>query len=207
MSTVRQVITTTLRWLNVTGRNVPKAYQAADALEDLQTLYLELISEGADLQDVLITGNYTAGENQRILDTLAPTAVVSFPATINTPLTNPRFNYLTDAAVNNTLRAPTDFSTIVLAGSTPQTVVYDANLGAWVSIEGLALDDAAPWSVYLGQSLVAMLAAVIADSYALQLSPFRMALAVNARNRVLARLQMSGPDQGSMFMQPDRVRL
>lgn len=208
MSTCREVITRALRWINATGtgNRVPSADMAQDALEDLQALYFDLIEKGSDLQNVTVTAAYTAGENQRIYGVSGGVPVITFPASYSTQLNNPRFFTVNDAAVNNAVRPPSDFAVVIIAGSSPVTKVYDANLASWVAIESLALADEAPWSRYLGLSMGAMLAALMGDQYGAEVPDTCVKLAEDGYSKALARLLASGPDEGSAFFSPDRMR-
>lgn len=192
MSTVRTVATRAARWVSLVDAQVPlDAAIASQALEALQGLYFDLITTGADLTDVLKAVNYTANENERITNSASIT--VTLPTSI------------TDADTS-TLRPPRDFSTVVVVGSTPATYVYDANLAAWVHIEGLTLDSEAPWSAFLGQSLAAMLAVFMGEEGGIAIPPACVSIATAGRTRIIARLSMSGQNNGSLFLQPDMTR-
>lgn len=206
--TCRQVVTRALRWLNITGvgNRTPSAEQAQDGLADLQALYFDLIEKGCTLQPVTVTGAYTAGENQRIYGVTAGVPVITFPSSYSTQLNTARFNTVTGTTVTNATRPPTDFAVIAIAGATPITKVYDAALASWVAIESLTLDTAAPWSTYLGQALSAMLATVIGEPYGVEVTPVCTALGKEGYDRALARLASSGPDEGSLFFMPERMR-
>lgn len=192
MSTVRDIATRAARWVALVDGQVPlDASIASQALFALQALYGDLITRGADLTDVYKSADYTANENERVTNSTSIT--VTLPSTI------------TDVDTQTT-RPPRDFSTVVVVGSTPATYVYDANLAAWVHIEGLTLNSAAPWSAFLGQSLAAMLAVFMAEEGGLVVPPACATMAGEGRNRIIARLQMSGQRNGSLFFQPDRTR-
>lgn len=71
MSTVRSVITGSLRKIGVVGgvgRRSPSNTEFADALGNLVSLYRALITAGTfgRMHDVVPTGDYVAGENQRV---------------------------------------------------------------------------------------------------------------------------------------------
>lgn len=208
MSTCRQLVTRAERWHNAVseGNPVPSAYAASVGLEDLQALYFDIIEKSSNLQPVWITSAYTAGENQRIYGVTAGSPVVTFPSFYSDKISNDRFNLITDDAVDNTKRPPSDFAVIAIAGSPSITKVYDAVLGSWVAIEGLTLDSEAPWSTYLGQAMSAMLATLVGSRLGFDPSPTLAQLSKEGYDRAQARIMASGLDGGSTFFQPERAR-
>jgi len=195
MATCLQFLERAMRALKVLGAGVSLTPdEAADSLVVFQDLYYDLIDKGADLTDVLVSAAYTAGENERVFNTSGA------PVTITTPETIEDTSVVPDAN-GDQLRAPREYSVISVSGSPRQTYVYDAYLGAWTEIEELVLSDTPPWSTQLGQGLVAMLALLLQPEYGGTVTPTLEALAGEARNRLIARMQMSA---GSVFFQPER---
>lgn len=191
--TVEQLISRALRMngVKMTGEALT-ADEGQDGLLSAQLLYYDIIDKGADLTDVRISTDYTAGENERVFNTIGTNIPIDLPEYIQD-------TSLTPDADGNQYRPPADFSIVSLAGSPRQTHVYDATLGAWVKIEDMALTTTAPWSTQLGQGLSAMLAVVMANEYGLEAKPTTLALAADCRTRVNGKLQT-----GSVFLQPDR---
>lgn len=200
MATCRAIITRAMRWPGVleAGESA-EADDATDHLGSLQAMYLDLIDTGSNLTNVLVTAAYTAGENVRIAYSGATTAAITLPTTI----ADPAVTSLTHPPVDNDNRQPEDYTVAVVAGSTPAVWCYDANLGDWVNLNGLALTDQAPWSTFMAQGLSAMLAVFVADEHGRQVPPGCKALAGEARSRFITKLQMSDSDEGSAFFQPD----
>jgi len=195
MATCRSLLTRAMRMLRVKGAGeAMSADEAEDALVVLQDLYYDLIDLGADLDDVLVSAAYTAGENERIFNTSESGVVITSPETIEDLSVTPD-------ADGNQLRAPRDMSVISIAGSPRQTRVYDATLGTWTTIEDLALTGDAPWATQFGQGFVAMLAMLLADEYGVQAGKTTSDLATEARSRIMGRMRTSA---GSVFFQPDR---
>lgn len=195
MATCLQFLERAMRALKVKGAGAALAPdEASDGLVVFQDLYYDLVDNGADLTDVLVSADYTAGENERVFNTSGS------PVTITSPTTVEDTSIVPDAN-GDQLRAPREYAVISIAGSPRQTRVYDAYLGSWTEIESLELTDTPPWSTQLGQGLVGMLALLLQPEYGGTLTPTLEALAGEARNRLIGRMQMSA---GSVFFQPDR---
>lgn len=143
--TVLDWISRSLRMLGVLRRGqVPSGTLAADALEAANGLILSLRQVGAagNLKEVIVTANYTAGENERIVNNLGDDLIVTLPETI------------TDCGE---VRVPRNGSRVVIAGNEPVTFIYVASIG-WQKVSGLELSDPAP----LGPELYTGLCAVLA---------------------------------------------
>jgi hypothetical protein len=154
MATVLDIIKRALRQLKVlpAGQD-PTGNEAADALVALQGLYDHLTATDTfgPLTNVLTSGVYVAGENERVTGASS----VTLPTTI------------VDATTGET-RSPKDRAVVVVAGATPVTHLYDADLASWVSIRALTLTSEAPLSSRYSEGLAAMLALFVADEYAAQ---------------------------------------
>lgn len=164
-TTVRQLITRSLRFLNVVseGNPAPFAYAFDNALVALTDLYRQYIAMGAfgEITDVLTAADYTAGENERVINSGAAAITVTLPTTITE---------------NGTARAPYDRA-FVLVAADDATYLYDADQADWVRIETLTLDSTAPLSQRYGSGLAALLAASLAPEYGVVLDPVTVALA------------------------------
>lgn len=151
--TVRQLITRALRMLGVVGEGnpVPSAYNATAALEVLKHYYTQLVAGGAfgPLTDVVTDEAYTAGENERVINTSDVAIDITLPLVIEA----------TDQVTGETVdRAPYDRSVVLVTGVEAATYLYDADVADWLSIEALTLDSAAPLSVRYSTGLAALLA-------------------------------------------------
>jgi hypothetical protein len=162
MATCRDVIKRALRMLGVLARgDEPASDEATDALEALKGLYLTPGLLGR-LTPVVITADYTAGENERIFN--ADGAVtVTLPTTI------------TDAD-SSEARTPKNRALVVVTGTNPGSFVYDAELGSWVQIDALTLASTAPFSTDLTEPLSARLAVSLSSDYGLTPPPAVAAL-------------------------------
>lgn len=161
MATCQEVITPALRKLSKVyeGQPAPIAYDSANALEVLNSLFEETFSRGlfGRLTDVLIEEDYTAGENERIINDSDADVVVTLPGTIDA-----------DEADE---RAPYDLSVVVVAADTPQFYIYEANKAAWITAYDLSLDDYCPLSSRGRHGLACWLAARLADEYGAEIGP------------------------------------
>lgn len=186
MATCRNVIVDAYHDCGIVDAEVdPTAVQATTGLRLLDGLYTYLASSGAlgRYRRRLITGAYTAGENERIAYEGNTTATVTLPTTLPVPALFERdridggdfdtnFTGLTvPANVDQNNRQPDDLATAEIAGATPQVFIYDAALGDWVQLTGLGLDDDAPLTGRFQSGLTAMLSARIAARSSTQISP------------------------------------
>lgn len=193
MATVLSVIERALRQNgDLDMAETAEAHEAQAALEVLQDLYFDAIDQGADLTDVQIDADYTAGENERIFNTTGGSLNITLPEEVEDLSVTPDAN-------GDQVRPPHDFTIVSIAGSPRQTYVYDAYLGAWVEIESLTLTSTAPWSTQLGQGLVAMLAVELCPGYRKDPHPVLVERAAATRLRILSRFQSR-----SLFLSPDR---
>lgn len=146
--TVRDTIT---RAIGMTGArplgDTPDAAETAAALTAFQSMLLALPRPA--LTEVLISANYTAGENERITDT-SGAATVTRPSTV------------TDATTG-LVRPPMDGAIVeVASATTPTRHIFSAELKTWMSFGALALDDAQPFGPTMDEGLAAMLAVRLA---------------------------------------------
>lgn len=165
-TTCRDLIRATLRKLGViaVGKE-PSAAMAQAGLEELQSTYDRLVSEGrlGRLTDVLATSSpYTAKAGQRIAYSGSGDLTVTLPATEE---------YLDNETApedgDQSYRKPLDLAPIVLEGGS--TYIYDA--GAWREINGLGLSDEAPLAGRYRSWLIGELAIRLADEYGVSVPP------------------------------------
>lgn len=180
MATCRQLITRSLRQLSVvsTGRPVATAAEAVDALESLKALYASLITEGlfGKITDVLTDEDYTADENERVINNSETAITVSLPFEVTETINGA-----------DVTRAPEDRAFVLVAGTDPQAWLYDADLGDWTDTNLLTLDDYAPLSGRFLAHLSALLALDVAGEYGAEPTP---SLAQHAaRGRAALRLK------------------
>lgn len=180
--TLRQLITRALRLIGVvgSGRPVPAAYDAATALEAFKHLLTQAIGNGVfyPLTDVVIEADYTAGENERIVN--RENVAITLPLTIDTadPVTG-----------ETTERTPYDRSVVLAVGAA--TYLYDADQAGWIAIENLTLDSVAPLGVRYGTALAALLAMEIAPEYGVEPSPSLVAMANDGAQSLYVKRPMT----------------
>jgi len=132
-------------------------------LQTLQDLYLELIGAGAfgRLSDVLVDGDHTAKEQERVLVTTEDAVTITVPETITDDDTGEE-------------RAPHDGSLVLVtdvASTTRRSYVYDAAYAAWTLIEGLSIGDFAPLSIRYRAGLEARLAVRLSEENGMAVTP------------------------------------
>lgn len=168
MATCTQLITLALRKLGAVESGVtPTTPETTDALELLQSLYSEWISKGrfGRLTNILIEGDYTAKENERIAYTGGATGSITLPTTIALDGAE------ADPDSSQTYRAPKDMSVVVIAGTTPQQFIYDADYGDWIALESLSGSSYAPLSNRYRSYLASELAVRYATEFSLSVPP------------------------------------
>ena len=148
MATCQSIITSALRRLRIIDETeAPTAEHGVTGLEALQGLFDRYVN-AARLEDYVATANYEAEENQRIrLDGGAWT--ITYPETID----------------DEDGRDPYDLSVVVVAGATPTHKIYDAQLGAWVTVSGLTLNDECPLSTRNRSAIVGALCEQLSSEY------------------------------------------
>jgi hypothetical protein len=154
MATCQQIITSALRKIGVVneGAPTPNPYDAQVALGVLQGWYFTAMAQGVfgRLTDVTVEDDYEADEFERILNISDGDVTITLPETID------------DCG---TTRAPVDLCPVVVVdpGVEPLNYVYDALVGDWVSLNGLALTDEAPLSSRGPDNFACVLAIAIAE--------------------------------------------
>lgn len=175
MKTMRQLTTRSLRMLKVVGglgNRVPFAEDSQDAMDAAEAMFTGLIANGVFGPEtvVLVDDDYTAGENERVLNTSETEVDITFPATLE------------DTSSGFTVtRAPYDRSFGIVAGAEPRFVLYDADLADWVDLSGLTLDSTAPLTGRFYDHLSAILAEHISIGYGEEPPPALLRLAQTGR--------------------------
>lgn len=176
MTTMRALLTRAIRKTraNPLG-HTPPAEEMEAALEDAQAFFTTLTNRA--LTDVLITADYTAGEDERITD-LAGSYTVTYPTEI------------ADSSVDGGERPPRDGAIVEVTGASPTRKIYVSELKTWKTINGLALTDEQPFGPSMDDALSDMLAARFCDSiYQRDASPILLQLAAQGRDAFGARFQ------------------
>lgn len=182
MVTCREIVTASLRKIGIigSGRRVPSADEAQDGLTNLRGMYERWATGGAfgKFREVIATADYTAHENERVR--ISAGVVVTLPTTI--PASD-RYNLTGDD------RAPYDLACVIVtqSGTEPQLNVYDANAGAWVRLDGLTLDSAAPFAGRGRDGLACALAVFSAEEYGAAVGQVTMTHAAAFRFALLTR--------------------
>jgi hypothetical protein len=174
MTTNLDIIKRAMKKLHVlaAGTN-PSSAQAADGMDALQSLYVELIGQGSlgRLHDVLATANYTAKENERIQ--AAHGITITLPLVI-TP---------TDCSYSSNYSAwygwPFDkprpvrdrACVIVVQDGAATYSVFRASTDSWVTINGLTQQGSFPFTDTLVDGFAALLAERLADNYSTVAGP------------------------------------
>lgn len=173
---VRDTITRAIRMTNARALGDPPSSEEFDAaLDEFQQMLLSL--PRVALTEVLISANYTAGENERITDT-------SGSATVTRPTT------IVDSKTGLT-RPPRNGCVVEVASATaPTRHIYIAELKSWMQVNGLTLASEQPFGPEHEQGLSAMLAARLATPV-FQKAPSQtvMDLAVEGRRSIRQRFR------------------
>jgi hypothetical protein len=178
--TVRQICTRAARKTGDSseGQKTPVAYDMSVLRDALTAWYLSAVEVGTfgALTDVYKSDDYTAKENERVRMDAAIT--VTLPTTVID-----RFSGCT--------RPPIDLSPVVVTYPTvdgyPQYNLYDAMLGAWVRLDGLGLDDAAPLSQRGPDGLASVVAVLVMEERGMEPGPLLLSRAARFRLSLAAR--------------------
>lgn len=133
-------------------------------LQVLQDVYLGLVGSGAfgRFNDVLVTADYEAEEQDRILVNTEDDISITYPQTV------------ADDAAEGGYRPPRDGAAIMTTDvySTDIVVhIYDAAYAAWTLIEELTLASYAPLSVRYRAALEARLAVRLCEEHGMTVTP------------------------------------
>lgn len=138
--------------------------EMARGLQVLQDVYMGLIGAGAfgRFSDVIVTADYSAKEQDRILVNTEDAVTITYPVTVE------------DDSAEGGVRPPLDGAVIMTTdvyGVDIVAHVYDAAYAAWTPVEGLALDDFAPLSRRYRAGLEARLAVRLAEEHGVAVTP------------------------------------
>lgn len=188
MTTNLDIIKRAMKKLHVLpSGGVPSSAEAADGMNALQALIIELIGSGAlgRLNDVLATSAYTAYENDRVHASVG--VVVTLPTTITTERCDAPVPYELETANTVSARAPRDRTPIVVIASTGVATysVWNTYKNAWVTINSLTKQGDFPFAQYLEDGFAAMLAERLVDDFDQQLG------AETKRQAGLCRMMLS----------------
>jgi hypothetical protein len=156
----------------------PTGQEAEDIMLVIQSMYDTWISDGlfGRMNDTVISGNYTAQEQDRVINDGGYT--VTLPITIQPRIPSGYYygdwpdNGLWSALQTSSPRPPRDLSLIAVVASGATThSIYDARLRAWVKLDGLALTDIAPLSNRGFSGLASIVAEKIADDFGASVTP------------------------------------
>lgn len=146
MTTLRTILTRAMRMTR--ARPVgddPDGAEMTAALEEAQSMFL--VFPIRRLTSVLVEANYTAKENERVLNTSGGAITVTLPETITT---------------DGSERAAQNGAMVEVSGTTVERYIYIAELGAWKDLTGLTLDSENPFGPTHDGDVAAMIAARIA---------------------------------------------
>lgn len=138
---------------------------AAEGLESLIGFYKDLVASGAlgALTATIISADYEAAENVRIVNTGVTPYAITLPQTIE------------DEDAEDSVRTPRERSIVEIAGEAPALWIYEARLGGWTDILSLSLTDEAPLTAAFGNSFISRFAVDIADENGAQVGPATVA--------------------------------
>lgn len=202
MATCRSTITKALRKLGVLGAGRdPRTQDEQDCLDCLRGLYIAWIASSAfgRLAEVVVTGDLTAYENQRIIRPIGVSAEITLPdfvPTYSDPRPYDRERDVYDGVFESTdsnNRPPRDGAVIVIADQETGTIenwIYDGTIKLWRQIDNLAVTDAAPLSFADPEGLAAVLAMEVADQFGADVSPFTLRVATRFITTLTSRFSM-----------------
>lgn len=194
MATCRDVTTLALKKLQVIASGeTPTAAESADALVALQGLLDGWCRDGmfGRLRDVHVTADYTAREFQRIrVDAGTVTIPTLFPVSqdgddYGFQPAQPDADQLADDQLpdpNN--RPPRNRSVVVTVdpAGTWATWFYEGDIGEWVELQALTLNDTCPLSRVDADGLASQLALAVADQFGVEPKPWTIAKAARFRS-------------------------
>lgn len=176
--TIRDTLTRAVRMTGVRALGDDPGAEEFDAgLTALQSMIDSFVALGGPLTDVLITADYTAGENERVTSDGGPFAV-SLPDTV------------TDSKTGQP-RAPRNGAVVEVCGATPQAYVYCAQLAAWKPTKGLTFASDQPFGPEHDEGLAAMTAVRLAPD--LQTTPSQWVVALAEQGRRMLRQRTRQP--------------
>lgn len=176
MTTCRDIVTGALQLIGAYGGNeTPTAADMATGMLQVQSLYDGWVNSGmfGRLNDVYTPSNYTAKEQDRV--NVAAGAVCTLPDTV--------------LSSTGTLRKPRDLTLIEIFDTDTDglaTWLYDRN--AWVKLNGLTLDSAAPLAGRGVRGLQACVGVNLTGDFNMPLTPSLTRLASQFRTMISMKL-------------------
>ncbi len=220
MTTNLDIIKRAMRKIHVLAAGaVPTSVQAGDGMDNLSSLYVEMIGAGSlgRLYDVSATSDATALEWTRIKAssgveiTLPPEITTSLAASFNDYpyFDGPDYGWWPEG-FGNLPRSPFNMAPVVITGTnydvdgdsyTEETYwVYSAYKGAWVKVSDLAQQDAFPLPKHFENGFSAWLAEYMVDDFAGEIGSETKMQARNCRVMLTSRYDsLSPPVAGTFF--------
>jgi hypothetical protein len=165
MATCRDIIKAAFKRARISGDlDEVRPREMDRGLQVLRDVYMGLIGSGAfgRFNDVIVTADYDAKEQDRILVNTEDAVSITYPQTVE------------DDSAEGGQRPPLDGAVIMTTDVYATDIVahvYDAAYAAWTPVEGLALDDFAPLSRRYRAGLEARLAVRLADEHGVAITP------------------------------------
>lgn len=187
-STNRDIVRRALRKLGAlaSGSN-PSDAEATDALEILQSQYLNLAQIGAlgRIYDVIATADGDAMENTRVRadEGVTVTLPLTYGSQTSLPSQYPLDWELTGYCCYGDWGARAPRNQAVVADALGNYWMYKADLGKWVNLSGVTLNSEFPFSEGLANGFAAWLAISLADEYGAQIGA---GVQLDARNLSVA---------------------
>lgn len=179
MTTCRDIVRLALgRLRQLRAGEDPAGSEVTDGMVMLQSLYDGWVSSGlfGRLNDIIISANYTANEQDRVINDgnytveLPLSYTPTVPSGTYYPLWPDERRWT--ALQTSTSLPPRDLAMIeIMDAGSPQRFLYSAHLRQWVQINGLALTDVAPLAEHGAMGLASCLASIMGDEYGAQLGP------------------------------------
>jgi hypothetical protein len=180
MPACRSVIKDALRALKVLAPgDMAHIDQLNAGLAAMQNLVLELHEARGALRDVDVTGDWIAGEDQRVRVQAGASVTVTLPNAVAVAHAGDPWDYgfapgagarppqgSTGAADGVLWRAPRDGARIEIVGATQGLWFYRADLNQWLAAYHLALDSEIPLNARYAGALAAVLAERLIDELA-----------------------------------------
>jgi len=165
MATCRDIIKAAFKRARITGDlDEVRPREMDRGLQVLQDVYMGLVGSGAfgRFNDVLVTADYEASEQDRILVNTEDDISITYPQTV------------ADDAAEGGYRPPRDGAAIMTTDVYSADIVvhiYDAAYAAWTLVEELALTSYAPLSQRYRAGLEARLAVRLAEEHGVAVTP------------------------------------
>lgn len=178
LPTCREIVNGAFQDAFLTEANETPTDSDADVgLELLKSLYRHLVIGGTlgRMTSRLVTGDYTAGENERIVNGTDDAVTITLPTEVEAE-EDPGIE-----GVDTAYRQPAHLALAEVVGDTPAVSIYDASVGSWVSIEDLTLNSTAPLGQVHRFGLQAMLAVRLCPRFRVPVPDVILAEAVSGR--------------------------